>query len=97
MKNIDFTKNKYTIEGKGLCNNNLLHHYGKCHLAFVVVFEAQGAAVEADDLARDGEADAGAVGFGSKERREDIFGNLGGDCRAAVGYLDLDALLRVNR
>ena len=57
-KNIDFTKNKYAIEDKGLCNNNLLHHYGKCHLAFLVVFEAEGATMEAEDLARDGEADA---------------------------------------
>ena len=74
----------------------LLHHHSKCHPALVVVFEAQGAAVEADDLARDGKADARAVGFGGEEWREDIFGDFGGDCRAVVGNLDLDALLRVD-
>ena len=52
--------------------------------------------MEADDLTRDGEADARAVGFGGEEWREDIFGDFGGDCRAVVGNLDLDALLRVD-
>ena len=52
--------------------------------------------MEADDLARDSKADARAVGFGRKEWREDIFGNLGGDCLSVVGYLNLDALLCVN-
>ena len=52
--------------------------------------------MEADDLARNGEADARAVGFGSEEWREDIFGDLGRDSRAVVGYLNLDALLCVN-
>ena len=97
MKNIDFTKNKYAIEDKGLCNNNLFHHKGKSHPSLLVVFEAQGAAVEADDLARDGEADARAVGFGREEWCEDIFGHLGRDCGAVVGYLNLDAFLCVNR
>ena len=76
---------------------NLLHYDGEGHPTFVVVFQTQGAAVKADDLARDGKADAGAVGLCCKEWCEDILGNLGGDSRAAVGYLDLDALLRVNR
>ena len=53
--------------------------------------------MEADDLARDGESDAGAVGFGRKEWREDIFGDLGRNCRAVVGYLDLDAFLCIYR
>ena len=53
--------------------------------------------MEADDLARDSEADAGAVGFGREEWREDIVGDFGRDCRAVVGYLNLDAFLRVNR
>ena len=53
--------------------------------------------MEADDLARDGESDAGAVGLCCKEWREDIFGNLGGDCLSVVGNLDLDALLCINR
>ena len=61
------------------------------------MLKAQGAAVEADDLARDGEADAGAVGFGREEWREDILGDLGRDCRAIIGYFDLDALLGINR
>ena len=51
--------------------------------------------MEADDLARDGEADAGAVGFGREEWREDIFGNFGGDSRAIISYLDLDAFLSI--
>ena len=34
-------KNKYAIEDKGLCNNNLFHHKGKCYLALLVVFEAE--------------------------------------------------------
>ena len=59
------------------------------------MFEAQGAAVKVDDLARDGEADARAVGLGREEWREDILGNFGRDSRAAVGYLDLYALLRI--
>ena len=53
--------------------------------------------MEAEDLARGCQADARAVGFGREEWREDIFGNLGWDCRAVVGYLNLDALFRVNR
>ena len=60
------------------------------------MFEAEGAAVKADDLARDGEADARAVGFGREEWREDIFSDLCRDCRAVVGYLNLDAFLCVN-
>ena len=52
--------------------------------------------METDDLARDGEADARAVGFGREEWREDIFGHLLRDCLSVVGYLDLDALLRVD-
>jgi len=59
------------------------------------VFEAEGATMEADDLARDGKADARAVGFGREEWREDIFGDLGRDCRAIIGDLNLDALLRI--
>jgi len=51
--------------------------------------------MEADDLARDGKADARAVGFGREEWREDIFGDLGRDCRAIIGDLNLDALLRI--
>mgnify|MGYP003482379745 CR=1 FL=1 len=58
----------------------LLHHNSKGHAAFVVVFEAEGAAVEAYDLARYGEADARAVGLGREEWREDILGDLSGDC-----------------
>lgn len=53
--------------------------------------------MEADDLARNSEADARAVGFGRKEWSEDIFGDFGRDCRAVVGNLYLDALLGVNR
>ena len=53
--------------------------------------------MEADDLARDGEADSRAVGFGREEWREDIFGNLGWDSRAVVGNLYLYALLGINR
>ena len=53
--------------------------------------------MEADDLARDGESDAGSVGFGSEEWREYIFSDLSRDCRAVVRNLDLDALLRINR
>ena len=36
----------------------LVQYYGEGHPAFVVMFEAQGATVETDDLARDGKADA---------------------------------------
>ena len=53
--------------------------------------------MEADDLARDGEADARAVGFGRKEWREDIFGDLGRNCLSVVGYLNLYAFLRIYR
>ena len=53
------------------------------------MFEAQGAAVETDNLARDGKTDARAVGFGRKEWREDIFCHLGRDCWARVGELNL--------
>ena len=53
--------------------------------------------MEADDLARDGKADARAVSFGREEWREDILGDFGRDCLSVVGYLDLDALLRINR
>lgn len=42
-----------------------------------------------------GEADARAIGFGSEEWREDIFGYLGGNSRAIVGNLDLDAFLSI--
>ena len=52
--------------------------------------------MEADDLARNGEADAGAVGFGREEWREDIFSYLGRYCRAVIGELNLYALLRVD-
>ena len=52
--------------------------------------------METDNLARNGEADARAVGFGGEEWREDIFGHLLRDCLSVVGYLDLDALLRVD-
>ena len=75
----------------------LLYHNGEGYTAFAVVFEAQGAAMEADDLARDGKADARAVGFGREEWREDILGDLGRDCRAVVRNLDLDTLLCINR
>ena len=75
----------------------LLHHHSKCHLTLFIVLKAERAAVEADDLARDGKANARAVGLGGEEWREDIFGNLGGDSRAVVGYLYLYALLRINR
>ena len=51
--------------------------------------------MEAHYLARDGKTDARAVGFGREEWREDIFGNLGGDCLSVVAYLDLDAFLCV--
>lgn len=51
--------------------------------------------MEADDLVRNGEADARAVSFGREEWCEDIFGDLGRDCRAVVGYLDLDAFLSI--
>ena len=37
---------------------DLFHDNGEGHPTFVVVFESEGAAVEADDLARDGKADA---------------------------------------
>ena len=52
--------------------NNLLYDNGKCYPALLVVFEAEGAAVEADDLARDGESDARTVGFGREEWCEDL-------------------------
>ena len=52
--------------------------------------------METDDLARDGEADAGAVGFGREEWREDIFGDLGRDSLSIIGNLNLDAFLRIN-
>ena len=73
----------------------LLYHNGEGYTAFAVVFEAQGATVKAYYLARDGKADAWAVGFGSEEWREDIFGYLGGDSRAIVGNLDLDTFLSI--
>ena len=53
--------------------------------------------METDNLARDGKTDARAVGFGGEEWREDIFGDFGRDCRAVIGYLNLDALFCVNR
>ena len=36
----------------------LVQYYGEGYSAFFVMFEAEGAAVETDDLARDGKADA---------------------------------------
>ena len=36
----------------------LFYHHSKCYLSFAVVFQAQGAAVEAHYLARNGKADA---------------------------------------
>ena len=36
----------------------LFYHNSKCYLSFAVVFQAQGATVEAHYLARDGKADA---------------------------------------
>ena len=36
----------------------LVQYYGEGYSAFVVMFEAEGAAVEADDLARDGKTNA---------------------------------------
>ena len=38
--------------------NNLFYDDSKCYPTLFVVFKAEGAAVEADDLARDGKADA---------------------------------------
>ena len=52
--------------------------------------------MKAHYLARDGKADAGAVGFGRKEWREDILGNLGGDSLSVVRNLDLNAFLDIN-
>ena len=77
--------------------NNLFYDDGKCYPTLFVVFKAEGAAVETDDLARDCQADARAVSFGRKEWCEDIFGDLGRDCRAVIRNLNLDALLCVNR
>ena len=52
--------------------------------------------METDDFARDGKADARAVGFGRKEWGEDIFGDIGGYCLSVVGNLNLDAFLCIN-
>ena len=60
------------------------------------MFETEGAAVEADDLARNGEADARAVGFGRKEWGEDILGDLGRVCKTIVCELNLYATLGIN-
>ena len=73
-------------------NRLLLHHHSKSHSAFIIVLEAEGATVKAHYLARDGKADARAIGFGGEEWRKDIFGNLGGDSRAVVRNLNLYAL-----
>ena len=40
-----------------LCKR-LIHYNRKCHLTLLVVLEAEGATVETEDLARDGETDA---------------------------------------
>ena len=74
----------------------IIHYNRKCHLNFFIVLKAEGAAVKTEDLARDGEADARAVGFGGEEWREDIFGDFGGDCLSVVRYLYLYTLLRIN-
>lgn len=51
--------------------------------------------METDDWARDGKIDARAGGLGRKEWREDVSGDLAGDCRAIVGDLDPDALFHL--
>lgn len=74
---------------------DLFHDNCEGYAAFVVVFQTQGAAVEADDWVRDDKTDARASGFGRKKWREDVFGDLAGDCRAIVGDLDPDALFHL--
>ena len=52
--------------------------------------------METDDFARDSKTDAGAISLGGEDWGEDIFGDIGGYCRAVVGNLNLDAFLCIN-
>ena len=55
--------------------------------------EAEGAAVEVGDLARNSKADARAVGLGGKKWREDVIHNLFADRSAVIAYRDDDMLV----